>query len=666
MYLNLFWHMHQPDYRDETGEMGMPWVFLHAIKDYYDMPWILSRYKRIKSTYNITIPLIEQLKIYENEGINRDRFLKLWLKEPYLLSNEEREFVIKIILSAQYDTMVKPLPRFDELYSKDSYSDSELTELETLFILSWCGNYLRRNNSSIKTLLNKGRGYTESDKKLLLDELLSFIPTILPFYAELKKQGVISLSTTPLNHPILPILIDMNNAVVSNPHTQIPSNHFSLAEDAREQVSRAVQIYSDTFGFAPTGFWPAEGAVDDKSIEIYKEFGIKWIATDESILFASLDNEERANLYKNWNRFDIDIAFRDHSLSDLIGFTYKYWDADRAVSDLTGKISAIEGDTVSIILDGENAWEFYPNNAIDFFESLYSALSKSGEIKTATMDEISQMHSNDLKRLHPGSWIYGTFDTWVGHPDKNRAWELIFDTRRDFEHHKESVTQEKREQITEHFLTAECSDWFWWYGDEHHTDFATEFDNLFRKHLIAIYDLMDIIPPSDLFIPIASAGDTKAFVSEPKSDIYPKVEGRESSFFEWIGSGMIDESKVYSTMDRVRGPISAIYWGKNSSHIFIRLDGDIDAVNSLNIYINHRKEPISIDIGDKIYNKNGIKLAADSIIEVSIDRNILNDKKTAYIRIEIIRDGKILQTLPGTGELVIFLDYRYNLVNWFI
>ena len=666
MYLNLFWHMHQPDYRDESGEMGMPWVFLHAVKDYYDMPWILSRYKRVKSTFNITIPLINQLKIYENEGIGRDRFLKLWLKEPYLLSNKEREFVIKIILSAQYDTMVKPLARFDELYSKESYSDSELTELEILFMLSWCGNYLRRNNSTVKNLLQKGRDYSDSDKRALLNALLTFIPKILPFYAELKHQGAISLSTTPLNHPILPILIDMNNAVISNPRTKIPSNHFSLVEDAKEQVSRAISIYKDTFGFAPTGFWPAEGAVDDKSVEIYKEFSIGWIATDENILFASLENPERKNLYKNWNRFGVDIAFRDHSLSDLIGFTYKYWDAERAVGDLINRISEIKGDTVSIILDGENAWEYYPNNAIDFFESLYSALSKNSTIKTATMDEISQMHSNDLPRLHPGSWIFGTFDTWVGHPDKNRAWELIFDTRRDYDHHKESLSQEAKEQITEHFLTSECSDWFWWYGDEHHTDFATEFDNLFRKHLIAIYDLMDIVPPSDLFIPIASAGDTKAFIIEPKFDIYPTIEGRESSFFEWIGSGMIDESKIYSTMDRVRGPISTVYWGKNSSAVFVRLDGDIDAVDRMDIYINHQKEPVSIDIGEKIYDKNGIKAAADSIIEMSIDMDILDDKETAYIRIEILHDGKILQTLPGTGELEIFLDHRGNLVNWFI
>ena len=657
--------MHQPDYRDESGKMGMPWVFLHAIKDYYDMPWILSRYDGVKSTFNITIPLIEQLKIYEDYGAKRDRFLTIWQKEPYLLSNKDKEYIIKIIKSTQYETMIKPLARFDELFHQDSYSDSEFIELETLFILSWCGNYLRRENSTIKTLLQKARGYNSSDKQILLDELLSFIPTILPFYAKLKQEGKISLATTPLNHPILPLLIDMKNATISNPNTPIPPNHFSLSDDAKEQVKRAIKIYQDTFGFSPTGFWPAEGAVDEESIKIYKESGLEWIATDEAILFASIENQERSHLYKNWNLSGINIAFRDHSLSDLIGFTYKFWDAKMAVDDLLSKIEAIDREVVSIILDGENAWEFYPNNAIEFFEILYHRLSSSTTIMSATMDEISKMPSDTLSRLHPGSWINGTFDTWVGHPDKNRAWELIFDTRRDYEHHKESITQEKQSKIIEHFLVAQCSDWFWWYGDTHHTEFALEFDTLFRKHLISIYELMDMPPPSTLFIPIASAGDSKAFESEPKFDIYPIIDGRESSFFEWLGSGMIDESKIYSTMDRVRGPIDTIYWGKNSDYIFIRLDGNVEALDRIDIYIDS-KEPIKIDATEPTFKSSGIEVAIDSIIEISISQDIFANSELAVIRLEILNSNKILQTLPGTGELRVALDDNISLKNWFV
>ncbi len=658
--------MHQPDYRDKSGIIGMPWVFLHAIKDYYDMPWLISRFDEILATFNITIPLINQLKVYEKYGYKKDKFLSLWIKEPYLLSNEDKEFILKIIKSAQYETMVKPLKRFDELYSKESYSDNEFIDLEILFILSWCGNYLRKDNNIVKKFLNQARDYKNEDKKVLIDTLLDFIPTILPFYATLKQQGKISLSTTPLNHPILPLLIDMNNATISNPNTKIPTNHFSLIDDAKEQVSRAIKIYKDTFGFAPTGFWPAEGAVDDKSIDIYKEFKLNWIATDEAILFASIDNKDRSNLYKNWNRFGINIAFRDHDISDLIGFSYKYWESNKAVDDLIGKISKLDGEIVSIILDGENAWEFYPDNAIEFFETLYTKLSQNRDIKTVTMDEVSQMPSKSLTKLHPGSWIGGTFDTWVGNSDKNRAWELIFDTRQDYENHKKSISKKRQEQIKEHFLIAQCSDWFWWYGDTHHTDFANEFDNLFREHLITIYELMDISPPSDLFIPIVSIGDSKAFISEPKFDICPIIDGKESNFFEWLGSGMIDESKIYSTMDRVRGPIESIYWGKNSSNIFIRLDGDIKRVNIINIYINHAKKPVTVNTKDKSYNKNGIKVAIDSIIELSIKKDTLKNNKLALIRIEINSIDNILQILPGTGELKIYLDNKDIMMNWFI
>ena len=673
--LNFFWHMHQPDYRNAEGKMHMPWVFLHAIKDYYEMPWLLSRYPTLKATFNITPPLIEQLRIYIEEGIERDIFLSLWIKEPRDLSSDERSYVIKICHSPQFDTMVKPFHRYVELFKRDDLNDNEFIELEVLFMLAWCGNYLREKDETVSRLIHKGHGYTGADKQELMDALLHFLTTIKPFYKELLEKGQISLATTPFNHPILPILIDMTNAKISNPHTEIPANHFPLVEDAREQVRRAIDLYEKVFGCRPTGFWPAEGAVDEKSVEIYKEFGLRWIATDEAILFKSLslDTEQREELYKRYAYHDIFIAFRDHRLSDLIGFTYRFWEGDRAADDFIHHLHAIdrkvENATISVILDGENAWEFYQNNAFDFFDALYRKLSHTPWCRTVTMDELSRKHDVDMPRLHPGSWIYGTFDTWVGHPEKNSAWELIYQTKNDFNHHAPQLTEEVKAQITDHFLAAECSDWFWWYGEDHYTDYAEEFDELFRSHLITIYKLMDVVPPSSLFNPIAgNRKDLHALINEPKFPIQPRIDGHITSFFEWLGSGMIDETRIFSTMDKVRGPISTIHWGEDRDSVFIRLDGDIDALKEngmVRIYIRELNETIDIEL-NRSPMLGDISMAIEKIIEIGINKRLyFHGLKQASLRLEILKDGEVVQVLPGVSELVIDLTEDYS-KNWFI
>jgi len=289
--------MHQPDYRGSDGVMKMPWVFLHGIKDYYEMPWLLSLHKEIKASFNITAPLIEQLNLY-SDPLTNDYFLSLWYKEPSQLQEEERASLIKTCKSTQYDTMVQPIAHFKYLYDKEELNDKELRDLEVVFILAWCGNYLRKENETVKRLFKKEKHFTQDDKSELLDSLTEFIKTILPFYASLQKEGVISLSTTPYNHPILPLLLNMQNAKYANEHTTIVENHISLRGDAIEQVDRSIALYKETFGSKPTGFWPAEGAVDEESVQIYKERGISWIATDEAILFRSLKDDTRSNLYK--------------------------------------------------------------------------------------------------------------------------------------------------------------------------------------------------------------------------------------------------------------------------------------------------------------------------------------------------------------------------------
>jgi len=673
--LNLcfFWHMHQPDYRDSEGVMKMPWVFLHAIKDYYEMPWLLSKYKNLHASFNITAPLIEQINLY-TEPLKNDYFLSLWYKEPQELTTEQREWLIKTCKSTQFETMVLPIARFKTLYEQESLDDAELIEFETLFMLAWCGNFLRKHNSVVKKLFSQESGYLQSDKKELLHTLRDFVAQILPFYAKLQKEGVISLATTPYNHPILPLLLDMNNAKRANPHTSVVENSLKLRDDAIEQVRRSIELYEETFGQKPTGFWPAEGAVDEESVAIYKEFGIEWIATDEAILFASLeDDTQRSKLYAPYDFNGISIGFRDHGISDLIGFTYRFKSGQNASEHFMQTLEPIakskESATLFVILDGENAWEFFPNNAYDFFTTLYERLNTTNWCKTITMDTMhTKLQKEKLQKLAPGSWIHGNFDTWSGHSEKNRAWELIYQTKRDFAHHEASLDSAQLASIKFHFLAAECSDWFWWYGDDHSTEFALEFDALFRDHLITIYELMHVAPPAELFVPIVSHKADAAFLLKPQSAIHPNIDGKGSSFFEWLGSGVIDESRIFSTMDKVRGPVEKILYGEDEEYIYIAMLGDMSILKNkkteLEIRIEESDTTTLLPLNQN-YEKDGITMVVDERVELAIARSCCAQLTQVRLRFEL-RDGQeIIQTMPGYGALSIALDEDYA-ANWFV
>ena len=668
--LSFFWHMHQPDYRDSDGVMKMPWVFLHAIKDYYEMPWLVSRAAGMKATFNITPPLIEQLNLY-SEPLKNDYFLSLWASDPSELDEIARTWLIKICKSSQFETMVRPFKRYAQLYHQNSLTDAELVELELLFMLSWCGNYLRQNSSTVRRLIAQEKGYEQADKAELLEALKAFVATILPFYATLQEEGVISVSTTPYNHPILPLLLDMENARRANPHTPLPEQPLSLEADALEQVKRSVALYERTFGRKPKGFWPAEGAVDEASVGIYKAEGIRWIATDEAILFRSLGDAERGRLYRPYRYDGVTIGFRDHALSDFIGFTCRYKAPEEAVEHFMHSLRGIADGggerTVFVILDGENAWEFFENNAYDFFTALYGRLRQSSWCRCVTMDEVAGGKGNpELPHLAPGSWIHGTFDTWAGHKEKNRAWELIYQTRRDVEHFRGEIPEETAEAIRFHFLAAECSDWFWWYGDDHVTDFGLEFDALFREHLTSIYRLLQMQPPSDLFEPIISHKSTASFLLRPQASIYPVIDGSHTTFFEWLGSGMVDESRLFSTMDRVRGPIEKIYFGHNRHEVLLAFEGDVASLadKQLSVTVEETSRQLLLRM-DRSYREKDLVIAVGERVELSLSRALFNGCDVVHLRFELLDGKTVVQTLPGFGALSIDLEETYAR-NWFV
>ena len=665
--------MHQPDYRDSQGVMQMPWVFLHAIKDYYDMPWMMARHENMKATFNITSPIIEQLPLYYHTPEQSDKFLNIWLNNPSHLEENDRNWLIKICKSTQFDTMVKPLPRYEELYTREHFNNAELIDLEVVFMLAWCGVYLRQNSAVVHELMSKQRHFNDEDKAALLDELSVFVQGIFEYYKQLHQEGKITIATTPLNHPILPLLMDMKNATRANIHTNIPKDYVKLEEDALLQIQRAQELFKETFAYDADGFWPAEGGVDESSVKLLSSCGVNWIATDEEILFKSLGSSSRDTLYHPYKYENMCIGFRDHYLSDLIGFNYRHQNSIEASQHFIGELEKVNDSnsdaTLFVILDGENAWEFYHNNAFDFFDALYTQLNTSSWCKTLSMDEVKVLPAKKLSSLAAGSWIHGSFDTWVGDSEKTKAWEMIFLTKRDYARHKETLDETSKSKIVEHFLAAECSDWFWWYGDDHFTEFGAEFDELFRNHLISIYDLMQVTPPADLFLPIIKDRSSSHFWLKPQSDIHPNINGRHDSFFEWVGCGIVYENKLFSTMDKARGPIHKILYGQDEENLYFAFEGKIKkmcTLDSMNIIIDPLDVKVNVFFESKqtVIEDLEIEVACGDWLEVRINKTKMNVDNIS-LRFELQREGVIIQTLPGFGELKIDLDSDYS-QNWFI
>ncbi len=681
--------MHQPYYCDDLrGEVVMPWVFLHAIKDYYDMPWYLSKYPQIKATFNLVPSLLVQLRAYADKNI-KDYFLQTLKSEVYNLTQTEKIYLVEYLFFSNTEHMIKPLPRYYDLYVqkehfnsyKDvalSFSDKDFLDLEVLFLLAWCGQYLRENNRLVKELIQQGRDYRHEQKLDLISTLLNFTKEIIPFYKKMMQKGQIEISTTPFNHPISPLLFDIKSAKKSNPYTTLPKYEGSLKEDAFKQIDRAINYYEKLFDQKPVGFWPAEGSVSYEFLEFLAQKGIKWAASDEEVLYKS-GHFSKNDIYKNtilsFKQNDINLFFRDKTLSDLLGFSYSGWDANHAVDDFMHRIEKIHNSSensqnINVILDGENAWEHYPNNAKDFFDTLYEKLSKTPWCEATLFSEKiseSDLEQNHLLDINPGSWINGNFDIWIGHKEKNRAWELIFETKQDYLKYADKLDINTKEKITKEFLIAQSSDWFWWYGDDHHTDLASTFDLLFRTHLINIYTLMNKKVPKKLYKPIIDESkSSNSFFHKAQNHITPVLDGKITDFFEWMGAGEMDLENELSSMNMDNFIIKNIKLGCDNTHCYLALAGDIKTLLDnayIEVDIDLQKEAFQLNLKKELQKSDkGISWICDDIIEISFDKELIYNKE---IQLKLFKDGQLLQLLPLYSRIK--FDCLSSLKNnWYI
>jgi alpha-amylase/alpha-mannosidase (GH57 family) len=572
------WHMHQPFYVDgSTGVHVLPWVRLHALKDYWGMVAVAREFPDLRLTFNLVPSLLEQVEAFAR-GEARDPHLELGLRPAEELTPDEAAFCVNEFFHAQYERMIAPHARYAELHARrremraggTDFTTDELRDLQVWHKLVWV-DPLYADDSRVMALMQRGRGFTEADKRVLREVELEILGRVIPEYQRAGASGHIELSTSPYYHPILPLLCDLSVYRTTHPEWPAPEERFAYPSDAAEQMRRAIALHTRLFGSRPAGVWPSEGSVSDAVVEVLAEAGMSWMATDEDILGLSLGltfqrdsngvvhNAEA--LYRPYlvGRAGHTIAcvFRDHTLSDLIGFTYSAWPAEAAAQDFVRRIDAaglaataqgLAEPTVFVILDGENAWEHFEGQGRPFLRALYHALTTHPEIRTVTVREACAAASAHLPHIRAGSWINSDFYIWAGHADDRRAWAQVARARRRLEAAPPSHPGLAR--AWDALLIAEGSDWFWWYGDDHSSDHDAAFDELFRCHLRNLYLALGEAPPHDLWGSNISTSPTVT-PSAPWGPLTPTIDGEDSSYFEWLGAGWFETRAASGAMHQV-------------------------------------------------------------------------------------------------------------------
>jgi alpha-amylase/alpha-mannosidase (GH57 family) len=684
--VGFLWHMHQPYYRDPlTGSFLMPWVRLHAVRGYYDMISVLDDFPDVKCTFNLVPSLISQLLDY-TENNQTDIDFVLSGRKPAELSPDEKKQILQRFFSCNQATMITPFSRYEELLKKKAgkktdefardFSDQDIMDLQVLFNLTWIG-FTGRKDPGIAELIKKGRQFGEYDKKYVLDFHMKMLAKIIPLYRDARDRGQIEITTSPFYHPISPLLMNVGYAHRCM-ETRLPEEGFSHPEDLEAQIEKSIDLYKKVFGDSPDGLWPPEGSVCPEMMEILSRYGIKWAATDEDILFLSL-REQRTGvkLFRPYKvvqgSSSVDMFFRDRDLSDMIGFVYSKNASSTAAANFISHLEDIRKGArtypfnpfVSVILDGENPWEYYPDGGEGFLRELYQGLSGSQNIITDTFS--SYLAANPVKEtvenLFTGSWINHNFSIWIGHEEDRKAWEYLSKTRK----YVESKGKDAHKLSWEEIYIAEGSDWFWWFGDEFTILNKGDFDRLFRLHLRNCYELHGDVPPSYLFKSIITPYDISP-QKEPSGFVRPVIDGFVTHFYEWRKAGVYLTRPESSSMYRHSGYIHKILYGFDEQHLYFKLETAALPINALvkicfildkpvNVILNlaERRMTLQTEGGTGISGGETGKMAVGDSIELGISFSALGLKPHDKIRFYFIlmESGIEIERHPSSGLLAL-------------
>lgn len=698
--------MHQPHYEDpRTGQFQLPWVRLHGTKDYYDMAAAVEPYSRVRVTINVVPSLLEQIDDYVT-GRRSDRYWELSRKDTAELDPGERRFVGDNFFSANEATMILRYPRYAELHrrSKDRmrgkeaplFSESELRDLIVLFNLSWIDPTFFVD-PELKRLADKGRNFTEEEKLWVLDRQLEILAAIVPLYRRLSEAGKIELSTSPYYHPILPLLLDSECAHEATPELTLPRSRIQFPEDFDAQVRDALDRHQATFGARPPGMWPPEGSVSDAAVRRLARHGVRWVASDEDILYRSRVQagkpDPRHAYVLQAAEGEVAIIFRRQRLSDLIGFTYMKWNPREAAKDFAAQVMREAGagggggagapPLVAVILDGENCWEHYPEDGVFFLRELYGLLDRHPDIEMVTVGDYLRRYppARLIERLFAGSWIRHNFTIWIGHPEDNAGWDLLARTRAAvIEAAAGRPPGDPQVKAAErHVAIAEGSDWFWWYGDDHESAHIEVFDQLFRAHLTAAYEAMGLTAPAELRTAIKGRfGRPRHDEQVPVRFISPTIDGRVTHFYEWKLAGRVEAEEGTGAMHRTENELRSLYYGFDLAHLFVRVDLD-DRFREQQLpprilvveIIQPRRVRIEVDLAPGESSERPARFlgfedgrfhplpstavcAVDQVVEVAVPFAELGAQGGDMIEMWVLRvqDGRTVETLPARSPIM--------------
>ncbi|HEY9643423.1 MAG TPA: glycoside hydrolase [Coleofasciculaceae cyanobacterium] len=604
LYVAFIWHQHQPLYKSSAqGEYRLPWVRLHGTKDYLDLVLLLERYPKLHQTVNLVPSLIMQIEDYV-AGTAFDPYLKLALQPAETLNLSQRDFAIENFFDANHRTLIDPHPRYAELYGQrqnhgkiwclENWNAQDYGDLLAWHNLAWI-DPLFWDDPEIAAWLDRGRGFSLSDRQRIYSKQRHILSRIIPQHRRMQESGQLEITTTPYTHPILPLLADTNSGRVAIPNLELPNHRFQWAEDIPRHLGKAKQLYRDRFGCDPRGLWPSEQSVSPAMLPYVAEQGFQWLCSDEAVLGWTLNHffhrdssgnlEKPEVLYRPYRletpQGNLAIVFRDHRLSDLIGFTYSAMEPRRAATDLIGHLEAIQRSLkgrdgehpalVTIALDGENCWESYTQDGKPFLEHLYRILSEHPELQLVTVSEFLEQFPPTVtlpaEKLHSGSWVDGSFTTWIGDRAKNRAWDLLTEARQTLANHPEA-TEENNAEAWEALYAAEGSDWFWWFGEGHTSSHDAMFDQLFREHLATLYSALNEAVPLEVRSPIEDHLNKREH--HPQGFIHPVIDGNGDEQ-DWERAGCIEIGGAKGTMHR-NSLVQRILYGVDHLSFYLRLD----------------------------------------------------------------------------------------------
>jgi len=542
MSVVLCWHMHQPEYRDlRTGKIHLPWTYLHATKDYVDMAAHIEAEPKARAVVNFAPILLEQIEDYivqiraylEGHGAIRDPLLAE-LAEPALPGNaQERLRLMQECLRANRERMIERFEPFRRLATMAQWYESHpesliyasnqfLADLLTWYHLSWIAESVQRSDPRIQRLRDKAVNFSLHDRRELLKIILEQIQSVIPRYRKLADNGQVELSMSPYAHPMVPLMLDMKSAREAQPGVHLPVSTEYPGGEVRAlwHLEKGLETFERVFGRRPVGLWPSEGGVSQRALELFADQKFSWIASGGKVLHNSHDAKSKSCSHRvyRFGKVEIDCFFRDDGLSDLIGFDYSDWHANDAVANLVGHMENIarvcpdRGDClITIILDGENAWEYYPENGYYFLNQLYRSLAQHPLLHMSTFEQFLAEKSPQRaheEKIVAGSWVYGTFSTWIGDADKNRGWEILVEAKRTFDEQLAAgkLSEQEVRAAEQQLAICEGSDWFWWFGDYNPSTTVNQFDQLYRTHLANLYQLLNVEAPAYLSEIISKGG----------------------------------------------------------------------------------------------------------------------------------------------------------------